>query len=490
MARTWATFGVDLHLELAGRKVRASLERALRDAVRSGRLGAGVRLPSSRALAGDLGVARNTVAGAYSQLVAEGWLAAAPGSSTRVAERVTVLAAAAPFTAAIDVEHPRYDLRAGYPDLSSFPRSTWLAALRRALSSAPYGALGYSGPQGLPELRTALAGYLARARGVLVGPERIVVCSGFTQGLSLLCHVLRSQGATTLATEAFGHQAHRSVAAAGGLNLRLVPVDELGADTSQLGDADAVLLTPAHQFPLGVALGPRRRAQAVEWVRDTGGAVIEDDYDGEFRYDRQPVGAMQALAPEHVIYAGTVSKSLAPGIRIGWLVPPSHLVDGVAAAKAEADRQSGALDQLALAELIVSGAYDRHVRRSRLAYRRRRDRLVAALRQQAPEVRVTGIAAGLHALLELPPGQGEDELVAQAARHGLAIEGLGHYDATGGHHRPALVVGYATLPGHAFTGALAPLCTVLNGPVGATPLARPPSVNQATDDVSLEGPRA
>lgn len=225
----------------------------------------------------------------------------------------------------------------------------------------------------------------------------------------------------------------------------------------------------------------------MEWARDTAGAVIEDDYDGEFRYDRQPVGAMQALAPEHVIYAGTVSKSLAPGVRIGWLVLPGHLVADVAAAKAEADRQSGALDQLALAELIVSGAYDRHLRRSRLAYRRRRDRLVAALRQPAPEVRVTGIAAGLHALLELPPGQDEDELVAQAAHHGLAIEGLGHYDAIGEHHRPALVVGYATPPEHAFTGALARLCTVLNGPVCAKSLARLPSVSQAATSAAEPG---
>jgi GntR family transcriptional regulator/MocR family aminotransferase len=466
MAGTWATFGVDLHLELAGHRVRAGLERALRDAVRSGRLTAGARLPSSRALAGDLGVARNTVAGAYSQLVAEGWLTAAPGSSTRVADHAAAATATVPFAAATDVDRPRYDLRAGYPDLSSFPRSSWLTAMRRALASAPYGALGYSGPQGRPELRNALAGYLARARGVIANADRTVVCTGFTQGLSLVCQVLRSRGATTLAIEACGHHNHRAIAVANGLHLRLLPVDDLGAATSELGDAGAVLLTPAHQFPLGVALGPRRRAQAVEWARATAGIVIEDDYDGEFRYDRQPVGAMQALAPEHVIYAGTVSKSLAPGVRIGWLVLPAHLVADVAAAKDKADRQSGALDQLALAELIASGAYDRHVRRARLSYRRRRDRLVSALEQQAPEVRARGIAAGLHALLELPSGQDEDELVARAAHHGLAIEGLGHYGPTGG-HRPALVVGYATPPEHAFSGALARLCTVLSDPVRA-----------------------
>ena len=464
MSRTWATFGVDLHLELTGRRVRAGLEEALRDAVRHGRLAAGSRLPSSRALAGDLGIARNTVAGAYGQLVAEGWLSAERGSSTRVADRITMVRTAVGPTATAEEGRPPYDLRAGSPDLSAFPRSGWLAAMRRALSSTPYETLGYCDPQGLPELRRALAGYLSRARGVMADSDRIVVCSGFTQGLGLLCHVLRARGAVTLAIEAYSQPSHRAVAGASGLNLEVLAVDGLGAAVDELGSADAVLLTPAHQFPLGVALGPQRRTQVIEWARASSGVVIEDDYDGEFRYDRQPVGAVQALAPEHVIYAGSVSKSLAPGLRVGWLVLPGHLVDDVVAAKALADRQSSTLDQLGLAELIVSGAYDGHVRRSRLAYRRRRDRLVAALARQAPHVRVAGIAAGLHVLLELPGGQHEDEVVARAAHHGLAIEGLGPYSTSARHDRAALVVGYGTPPEHAFTGAVARLCAVLNDP--------------------------
>jgi GntR family transcriptional regulator / MocR family aminotransferase len=461
MAETWATSGVDLHLDLlvdrAGHRVRASLETALRDAVRTGRLNPGSRLPSSRSLAADLGIARNTVADAYGQLVAEGWLTARRGSSTRVADwPATTDPAPPPGTA--QPRHQRYDLRAGSPDLSAFPRPAWLAAARRALAAAPYHALGHPDPRGRPELRGALAGYLARARGVRVPADRIVICSGFTHGLALLSQVLRDGGGHTLAIEQYGHPAHRSVAAAAGLGLAVLPVDSRGAAVSELGAASGVLLTPAHQFPIGAVLAPQRRAQAAAWARSTGAVVIEDDYDGEFRYDRQPVGAMQALAPEQVVYAGSASKSLAPGLRLGWLALPAALVDDVAAASRLAGPPGSSLDQLTLAEFIISGGYDRHVRRSRLAYRRRRDRLVTALRRSVPQVRITGIAAGLHALLELPDGLAEDEVVARAAEHGLAVEGLSRYRATGEPSGAALVVGYGTPPEHAFTGALARLC--------------------------------
>jgi len=458
MPETWATSGLDLHLEVGGTRVRAGLEGALRDAVRTGRLAAGARLPSSRSLAADLGIARNTVADAYAQLVAEGWLVARRGSGTRVSERAPELAAD-PTPTAEEAAGPRYSLRPGVPDLSGFPRSAWMTASRRAIRAAPFDSLGYGDPRGRPELRRALAGYLARARGVRTSPERLVVCSGFTQGLALLCEVLRARGARELAVEAFGLPWHRELAERAGLELCPLPVDAEGARTDELRDAGAVLLTPAHQFPRGMALAPERRVAAVEWATRSAGLLIEDDYDGEFRYDRQPVGALQALAPEQVVYAGTASKTLAPGLRLGWLALPAALVDEVASAKARADSHSATLDQLTLAELLESGAYDRHVRRSRLAYRRRRDRLVEALHRQAPEVRVTGIAAGLHALVELPAGQMEAQVVARAEKRGLALEGLGAY-AFEGHeaeHAPSLVVGYGTPADHEFTAAVARL---------------------------------
>jgi GntR family transcriptional regulator/MocR family aminotransferase len=459
MRKAWATSGSDLHLDLAGGRGRAALERALRDAVQTGRLHPGTRLPSSRALAHDLGIARNTVVEAYGQLVAEGWLTAVTGSGTRVAERVVH---AVPPAATVPASHPvRYDLRPGYPDLSTFPRAAWLSAARRAVNAAPADAFGYGDPRGRPELRHALAGYLSRTRGVRADAGRIVVCTGFTQALALLCEVLAGRGAATVAVEAYGHRSHRQLVAAHGLRVRETAVDAQGVVVDGFGAADAALLTPAHQFPLGMALAPGRRTSAVRWADARGTLLVEDDYDGEFRYDRQAVGAMQALAPNRVAYAGTASKTLAPGVRLGWLVPPPDLLDDVVAAKARADRRTGTLDQLTLAEFIGSGGYDRHVRRCRLLYRRRRDRLVALLRERAPHVRVTGLAAGMHAVLELPPESTVDDVVARALSRGLAVQGLDSFGTVHSGQPPALVIGYGTPPAHAFTAALARLAAVL-----------------------------
>ncbi|EFL34389.1 GntR family transcriptional regulator [Streptomyces viridochromogenes DSM 40736] len=460
MADHWATFGVDLHLEPTGPGLRRGLTDALREAVRSGRLAPGTRLPSSRALAADLGIARNTVADAYADLVAEGWLTARQGSGTRVAERrVVPPAGTAPHPRA--PARPAYDLRPGSPDLASFPRAQWLKAARRALTAAPSDALDYGDPRGRPELRAALAGYLSRARGVRADPERIVVCGGFAHGLKLLGAALRARGARTVAVESYGLDVHRRILAASGLRTTPLPFDRLGTDPGGSRAADAVLLTPAHQFPMGVPLHRDRRAAVVDWARRTGGLVLEDDYDGEFRYDRQPVGALQGLDPDRVVHLGTASKSLAPGLRLAWMVLPPDLMKEVVTAKGGVDT-CGVLDQLTLAEFLTSGAYDRHVRAARLRYRRRRDALVAAVAARAPEARVTGIAAGLHVLLRLPPGT-EQSVVEAAHWRGLALHGLARYTDPAARTEPvdALVVGYGTPPDHAWSGALDALCAVL-----------------------------
>jgi GntR family transcriptional regulator/MocR family aminotransferase len=440
----------------------------LREAVRSGRLAPGTRLPSSRALAGDLGVARNTVAEVYTQLVAEGWLTARQGSGTRVSERHTASGRPA-SPAALPARPPastrrtaRYDLRVGRPDVSAFPRSAWVAATRRAVTGArPRPRFGYADPQGLPVLREALAEYLSRVRGVRATPDQVVVCSGFAQGLGLICDVLSGRGVYTLAVEACGHGLHRAIAHAHGLEPWSITLDGAGAVISGVPGSAALLLTPAHQFPLGMMLAAQRRAEALQWAADTDSWVVEDDYDGEFRYDRQPVGAMQSLAPDQVIYAGTASKALVPGLRLGWLVPPGDLVSEVVAAKELADTQSSTLDQLTLAEFLRSGAHDRQVRKSRLGYRRRRDRLVSALRGQLPDLRIGGIAAGLHLVIWLPEGVEEDHVIDRGARHGLALQGLREFTFAAPAYPPALVVGYATPPDHAFSGAVARLVATI-----------------------------
>ena len=463
MRKVWATFGVDLHVEPTGPGVRKGLADALREAVRSGRLVPGTRLPSSRSLAADLGIARNTVADAYAGLVAEGWLTARQGSGTRVADRALPPALSTPSPPRNRRPgRPTYDLIPGTPDLASFPRTEWLRAARRALTAAPHDALGYGEARGRPELRTALAGYLSRARGVRADADHIVICSGFADALTLLGAVLRQRGLRSLAVESYGLDAHWNLLHRAGLRTVPLPFDELGTRTDDLTGVRALLLTPSHQFPMGVPLHPDRRAAVVDWARRAGGLILEDDYDGEFRYDRQPVGALQGLDPDHVVYLGTASKSLAPGLRLGWMVLPPSLAGELTELKDGGGWSTGVLDQLTLAEFITSGAYDRHVRAARLRYRRRRDALVSSLARRTPAVRATGIAAGLHAVLQLPPGT-EQSAVRAAAWQGLAVQGLS------GHRHPnaitapldALVVGYGTPPDHAWSGALEALCGAL-----------------------------
>ncbi|MFG2723284.1 PLP-dependent aminotransferase family protein [Streptomyces sp. NPDC048416] len=468
MVKSWATspetLGVDLHIEVGGAGLRSGLMDALREAVRGGRLAPGTRLPSSRTLAADLGIARNTVADAYAELVAEGWLTARQGSGTRVAQRAQARQDRSHAPRLPTRRKPTYSLMAGSPDLASFPRADWLKAARHAITEAPHEAFGLGDPRGRVELRTALADYLARARGVYASPDRIVVCAGFLHGLMLMATVLRARRVREVAVESYGLDFHRKVLTGAGLRTPPLSLDERGTRTEELGElkgAGAVLMTPAHQFPVGLPLPPDRRAAAVDWARTTGGLIVEDDYDGEFRYDRQPVGALQGLDPEHVVYIGTASKSLAPGLRLGWMVLPEHLVDEVGRAKA-GDWACGALDQLTLAQFIRSGAYDRHVRGMRLRYRRRRDQLVAALAERVPQVRVSGIAAGLHALVELPPGT-ERSVVQGAAWQGLALEGLAHFrNPQLPPGRDALVVGYGTPPDSGWAGTLAVLLQVLS----------------------------
>lgn len=457
--------GLDLYLDRPGGKVRDSVMEAIRDAIRSRRLLPGSQLPSSRALAADLGVARNTVARAYAELIAEGWLTSHHGSGTLVAQRAAeVFRSGASPPKRQTARRLDHDLRPGQPDLSSFPRTEWSRAVKRGLNAAPFEAFGYTDPHGRPELRDALAEYLARARGVRARADNIVICSGAAEGLNLVARALAGAGVGTVAVEAFGLHTQRASLTRAGLRCPPMEVDSHGADVTTLDgmpDAGAVLLTPSHQFPLGVPLHSDRRAAVVDWARRTGGLIIEDDYDGEFRYDRSPVGALQGIDPDHVIYMGTASKSLAPGLRLGWLALPDRLVHGVCQQRGLREETSGFVDQLAMAEFIVSGSFDRHIRTMRAQYRRRRDELVAAVGRSSPKTTVAGMPAGLQVLLEVS-GEDESVLCRQRAWRRLGVDGLDlfrHPEA--GSERNGLVVGFAAPAPSAWSAALDALIRLL-----------------------------
>jgi GntR family transcriptional regulator/MocR family aminotransferase len=391
------------------------------------------------------GVSRGVVVEAYDQLVAEGYLLAHQGSATRIAE--TAAAAKAARSAEDAPQRLRYDFRPGVPALDNFPRGR-LADLapQDAQGGAPCG-LGYGDPRGLPTLRDALAAYLGRVRGVVAEADRVLICSGFAQGLGLVCRTLRRGGASRLAMEDPSHPDQRGIVAHAGLEPVPVPVDQRGLRVDLLVEwgADAVLVTPAHQFPTGAVLAPERRAALIEWAQRHDAVVIEDDYDAEYRYNREPIGALQGLAPEHVIYAGSASKTLAPGLRLGWLVLPAGLIDAVAEEKALDDLASPVLEQLAFTDLLAQGGADRHLRRNRALYRARRDALVAALAAHLPHVTVGGIAAGLHAVAELPAETDEAAVVAAARKRSVGVYGMTDYRFPGSSGPTALVLGYGGL---------------------------------------------
>jgi GntR family transcriptional regulator/MocR family aminotransferase len=447
---TGANSGPELFVELdrsQRRPLRAQLEDGLREAIRSGRLAAHARLPATRALAADLGVSRRLVVDAYAQLLAEGYLVARRGAGTYVAEAAGATAAPAEVPATSTLG---YDFFPGYPDLASFPRRQWLRAMREVLTVAPHLSLGYPDPRGALELRRALAGHLRRVRGVVVDPQAIVVCSGAAQGLVLLARAL---GTPHVAMEDPGLPPHRAILAAHGARLSALSVDadgacvdELAALEAERGALDAVFVTPAHQSPTGVALAPGRRAALLEWAGAGGGLVIEDDYDAEYRYDRAPLAALQGLAADRVIYMGTVSKTLAPALRLGWLVLPSRLIDAVVEQKQLADHGCPTLDQLALARLLESGAYDRHLRQARRRYRARRDALVDAVGRHLPGARVTGVAAGLHAIVQLPRPVDGLALLQAATRRSVGVYLLGYAYMKPRAVHDGLVLGYASLP--------------------------------------------
>ena len=476
----WSGLGPELLLTLDRRQgqLGAQVQAAIRAAIRSGRLRAGERLPSSRELARELGVSRGLVQECYGQLLAEGYLSAAVGSATRVAEATGAEATstgaastgpagpvrtAMPKPAAI-AKAALADFRSGVPDLASFPRTDWLAAMRDACRDAPNTAFDYGDPRGNIVLREVLAAYLRRVRAAAADAENLVICTGFAQGLGITLRLLIRAGIDRVAFEDPGYDDAAELAGWAGATAVPVPVDEEGVDVDALRATGArvVILTPAHQWPTGIVLSPGRRHALAAWAAERDGFIVEDDYDAEFRYDREPVGVLQGLAPDRVVAIGTASKSLAPAARIGWLLCPPSMTAAIAEEKEFGDRGSPMLDQLALAGMIESGRYDRHLRRMRGVYSQRREVLTQALAEHAPAVTLTGLAAGFHAVAHLPSPLSEAAVVEAARERAVLLYGMSMYRWSSLASEPAqLVLGFGNLGERAIAAGIAAISDLL-----------------------------
>jgi GntR family transcriptional regulator/MocR family aminotransferase len=436
---------VDLEIAFRpGTPRRRQIEDALRVAIRSGRLVPGSLLPPSRDMAEELGVSRGVVVASYAQLTTEGYLTARHGSGTRVAtlplpDGVTVrprLSAPVRY---------RYELRPGLADFHAFPRARWKAALIRALRELPDGRLTYAQHPGTPELRNAVAGYLARMRGVVVEPEHVVICCAASQALTILWHVLRRRGARRVAIEDPGWRWQRYTVEHAGLEAVPVRVDEHGMVVTELAAAnvDAVVMTPAHHYPTGVVTTPERRAALVTWARERRALIVEDDYDVEYRFGQQPIASLQGLAPDLVAFVGTTSKTLAPALRLAWVVPPLHLIDDVEHELLVTGVSPPTLDQIAMASFIEDASLERHLRSMRRHYRAKREALIGALGRHMPAVRVGGTAAGLHLVAWLPD-EADEYATAMAARQaGVGLHELHRHCTTHAPSPPALLLGFA-----------------------------------------------
>lgn len=447
-----------MEAELRRGRMRQDLAGALRAAIQEGRLVTGTVLPASRQLAAGLGVSRGVTSDAYDQLASEGYLRV----RARAAPVVAAVAHTPPQAAEPSARSWRYDFDPVTPDVALFPRRAWARAVDRALRQAPDEALGYGDYHGRVELRSALSGYLARVRGVRADPGRIIITQGFTQALALLCQLLAASGRATLAVETPSHPGLWATVRQAGLRLAGCPADSEGLRPAELTGlaADAVVAAPAHQFPTGAVMSAPRRHALVAWAARHDGLVIEDDYDAEFRYDRAPAAAVQGLDPGRVAHVGTTAKTLAPGLRLGWISAPGWLASQLPPAKSAADSGSPVIGQLALGQLITNGEYERHIVRARHAYRRRRDLLLRELDERLPKLSPRGVAAGMQLLLPLPSDIDDTAVAGAAAQHGINVSPLSPHHLVPSPER-GLLLGFGRLPEHRIPGAVGALAQVL-----------------------------
>ena len=443
--------------------LHAQVERQLRDAIRSGTLRPGSVVPSTRNLAQHLGISRPLVMEAYAQLAAEGYLALRQGAAPRVADTAPQQQVRQFPPESFRTPAFRYDFRPGTPDLSAFPSARWLKAVEAGLKAMAPGDFGYAQRFGVWPLRQALADYLGRVRGVSADPRQILITGGFEQARTFLARALKRRGVDQLAVEDPGYT-NRDVWLEAGLRLIPIAVDESGIDVAALARsaAQAVLLTPAHQYPSGVVMSGARRLALANWLRDRSAIAVEDDYDAEFRYDRAPIGALQGLAPDHVVYAGTASKTLAPALRLGWMVVPPDLLPMLEDELRQMDYGRGRIDQFALAHFIRTGDYDRHLRKMRAVYRDRREAMLAVISAELPEAEVSGVSAGLHATVRFPRRLNEAAILESAERRDMGLAFLRNHHLGAAPEESTLLLSYANMPEAALRTALRTLATILD----------------------------
>ena len=460
------------------RRLLRALHAQLREAIVDGRLKPGLRLPSTRRLADAYRVSRNTAVAAYDLLLSEGYLVARRGSGAYVADALPQRAARKsaatdaanerrlsafwrkpPAAIRVASDVPRHDFRLGVPDSALFPFAIWRRLSARALRALSKTQAAYAEPRGQPALRNAIAAHVSFARAVACGADDVVVTAGAQQAFDLLARILVTPGRTVVAIENPGYPPLRAAFAAAGAKLAPVRVDAQGLVVERIPrDARVICVTPSHQFPLGNAMSAQRRAELLDFAQAHGAVVIEDDYDGEFRFGGRPLDALQTLdRAESVFYVGTFSKSLFPAIRLGYVVAPPWSQRALVAAKQGADWHCGVIEQDTLATFIGEGHLARHVRRMRQVYAARRDALLGGLERDFGRwLEPIPSIAGLHLAAWARPSVDVQAIVEQARRHDLGISSLREY-YSGVPARSGLAFGYGAIDERGIVDGLARL---------------------------------
>jgi GntR family transcriptional regulator/MocR family aminotransferase len=500
---------LQLPLEVERRRhptLQFQLFEQIRRFILAGPLKPGMMLPSSRALAENLGISRHTVLLAYERLIAEGYLETKAAARTMVSQGIAELgrspmsprpqtgpeALAASACAArypvvfkgakmrLDRDSSRMiaDFFVGRPGADTFPNTTWRRLVLQQLARGGTNLTQYGNPAGLEALREAIAQHLGPARGMRVTPDRVVIVNGIQEGMNVVSRLFIASG-TPVAIENPSYQGAAAVFESHGAQLIPVAVDRDGIDPAKLPESGAALLylTASHQYPTGATLTLERRFAALSWARRSGTYIVEDDYDSDFRYDGPPLTAIAGLDGEDaVIYMGTFSKSIGAGLRVGYLVLPRDLVEPAIRIKSLLNNGHNWLDQAVLAEFIRTGAFARHLQRIRKLYRVRRDTLLAALRQHFGPVQITGELGGMHVMWHLPKRLPTAIAVEDIARHqGIGVYSLG----SGAAHligdvpcaERGLIIGYTALPERMIAKGIARLAKALTASEPKTTLA-------------------